>query len=205
MSALSCCVTCGMTFHAWVRCSAVLRRMLLQGLRSTSPHFEKSGSACDGEAAPDERRRGAATGHHLPHEPLHVVDGDASAGTGCRSPGGCRRPARARCGAPTARRPPGRLRWSPAAARGLATRLMSTTSPRFCRGDSTLGVAAPARPPPARLPSARALSRGSGLAIGCGLLAESTFFGGALGLRLRPGRGRRAFDAAPPSSTMRMA
>ncbi len=45
MSALSCCVTCGMAFQACVRCSAVLRRMLLIGLRSTSPHLVKSGSA----------------------------------------------------------------------------------------------------------------------------------------------------------------
>ena len=45
MSALSNCVTCGIVFHAWLRCSAVLRRMPVIGLRSTSPHFAKSGSA----------------------------------------------------------------------------------------------------------------------------------------------------------------
>ena len=45
MSALSNCVTWGMVFHAWLRCSAVLRRMPDMALRSTSPHFEKSGSA----------------------------------------------------------------------------------------------------------------------------------------------------------------
>ena len=44
MSALSCCVTCGMVFQALDRCSAVFRRMLLIGLRSTSPHLVKSGS-----------------------------------------------------------------------------------------------------------------------------------------------------------------
>ena len=45
MSALSNCVTCGIAFQAWLRCSAVLRRMPVIGLRSTSPHFAKSGSA----------------------------------------------------------------------------------------------------------------------------------------------------------------
>ncbi len=54
MSALSCWVTCGIAFQACDRCSAVLRRMLLIGLRSTAPHFVKSGSG-DG-------RRGAAAG-----------------------------------------------------------------------------------------------------------------------------------------------
>src|SRR5688572_32552796 len=44
MSALSNCVTCGIAFHAWLKCSAVLRRMPVIGLRSTSPHLLKSGS-----------------------------------------------------------------------------------------------------------------------------------------------------------------
>ena len=53
MSALSCCVTCGMVFQAFDKCSAVLRRILLIGLRSTSPHFAKSGSGWgDGTAEP---------------------------------------------------------------------------------------------------------------------------------------------------------
>ena len=60
MSALSWLVTCGITFHAWPRCSAVLRRMLLSGLRSTSPHFEKSGSGCCAAAPPSRRARSAA-------------------------------------------------------------------------------------------------------------------------------------------------
>ena len=45
MSALSNWVTCGIAFHAWLRCSAVLRRMPVIGFRSTSPHLLKSGSA----------------------------------------------------------------------------------------------------------------------------------------------------------------
>ena len=47
MSALSNWVTCGMAFQACDRCSAVLRRMPVIGLRSTAPHFEKSGSATE--------------------------------------------------------------------------------------------------------------------------------------------------------------
>ena len=47
MSALSNWVTCGMAFQACDRCSAVLRRMPDIGLRSTAPHFEKSGSATE--------------------------------------------------------------------------------------------------------------------------------------------------------------
>ncbi len=47
MSALSNWVTCGIVFHACDRCSAVLRRMPDIGLRSTAPHFEKSGSATE--------------------------------------------------------------------------------------------------------------------------------------------------------------
>ena len=50
MSALSNCVTCGIVFQACDRCSLVLRRMPLIALRSTAPHFEKSGSATE---APD--------------------------------------------------------------------------------------------------------------------------------------------------------
>ena len=41
MSALSNCVTCGIAFQAWLRCSAVLRRMPVIGLRSTSPHLRE--------------------------------------------------------------------------------------------------------------------------------------------------------------------
>ena len=47
MSALSNWVTCGMAFQACDRCSAVLRRMPVIGLRSTAPHFEKSGNATE--------------------------------------------------------------------------------------------------------------------------------------------------------------
>ena len=45
MSALSNCVTCGIGDQAWLRCSAVFRRTPVMGLRSTSPHFVKSGNA----------------------------------------------------------------------------------------------------------------------------------------------------------------
>ena len=73
MSALSCCVTCGMTFHACDRCSAVLRRMLLIGLRSISPHLREVGQRNCRRA-----RRPAAAGERALDERLHVVDADAA-------------------------------------------------------------------------------------------------------------------------------
>ena len=86
MSALSNCVTCGIDSQALVRCSAVLRRMPVIGLRSTSPHLLKSGSA--GAAAPGARRRrqraAAEAAQDLLRERLHVVFGDAAVRAGAR-------------------------------------------------------------------------------------------------------------------------
>ena len=49
-------VTCGMVFQAWLRCSDVLRRMLLIGCRSMSPHLLKSGSGMADGAPPPAGR-----------------------------------------------------------------------------------------------------------------------------------------------------
>ncbi len=77
MSDLSHCVTCGMVAHAADSRSAVMRRMLRIGCTSTSPHWEKSGSG----PARHTREATAATGQHRPRVALHVVHGDAAAGT----------------------------------------------------------------------------------------------------------------------------
>ena len=139
MSALSCWVTCGITRHALPRCSAVLRRMLLIGLRSTSPHFVKSGS---GRRA--RRRRGAAAaGERRLRRTAARLRRRCGRPDRCPAPAGSRRRARAPAGAPTEpRAAPGRLGASPRAEL-RAPRLMSTTSPRFfgAGGGARLGVA----------------------------------------------------------------
>ena len=83
MSALSYCVTCGIVLQAWLRCSAVFRRMLLIGWRSTSPHFGKSGS---GRAAPcpPAPRVVPTPADDAPRVFLDVLLGDAAAGAGAR-------------------------------------------------------------------------------------------------------------------------
>ena len=146
MSALSCCVTCGMTFQAWPRCSAVLRRMLLIGLRSTSPHLVKSGSGRRRGAPPPRRRHrpaplctNACTSSTLmrPSGPLpgDLADVDAEL---ARQAAHRRRGRRGGPGGSAVGR-------RAAAAAAAAPRLMSTTSPRFGRGGPRhrLGIAAP--------------------------------------------------------------
>ena len=213
MSALSCCVTCGMTFQAWPRCSAVLRRMLLIGLRSTSPHLVKSGSA---------RRRGRGAAAPPPasavlHECLHVLDADPPAGP---------LPATRRMSTPSSRasrRTDGaagaagarRARLSAAAAAAgcaRAPRLMSTTSPRGSAAARLVGSASPsARSSPRlrrRLVFALVLRSGVAAALSAALFrragrlrlrAVGRFLrGGGLGGRRRL-RGLRPPLSAPSS------
>ena len=75
------------------RCSAVLRRMPVMGLRSISPHLAKSGSAgptADGAAGAARRGRlavAAETVHHALGEFLDVILRDAFRPVRCRAPG----------------------------------------------------------------------------------------------------------------------
>ncbi len=52
MSALSHCVTCGTVAHVCAMRSAVIRRIVLSGCTSTSPHCEKSGNGAAATRAP---------------------------------------------------------------------------------------------------------------------------------------------------------
>ena len=147
-----------MTFQAWPRCSAVLRRMLLIGLRSTSPHFVKSGSGATARAAPPPL---AAGRQRRSHEGLNVLRADAAVRTGAvtrRMSTPSSRARRRTDGAAAAAGPRGRP-VSGAAGGGAgaarAPRLMSTTSPRFGFWRGLIELLLRAGPFVAARPSAR--------------------------------------------------
>ncbi len=87
MSALSNCVTCGISDQAWLKCSAVFRRTPVMGLRSTSPHLREVGQrrAAAGSRGRGWRQRAAAeAAQDLPGERLDVLLGNASVRAGAR-------------------------------------------------------------------------------------------------------------------------